>query len=324
LKNKVLIVGLGQIGLQYDLNVNQNEYTLTHSHAFSAHNSFDLLGAVDIDKEQRNIFFNKYNLPTYCSLDEALKIHDPDIIVISTETSKHATLLNKILRSSDPKIIVCEKPLSYSLAEAQTMVDLCENRGIILFVNYIRRSDPGVIEIKKLIESSKFKKDYKGICWYSKGFIHNGSHFFNLLTYWLGPMMQFNLISDNKKRSTQKDYEPDVEVEFEKGKILFLSAWEEYFSHYTIELLSPNGRIRYDNEGAKIQFQNVIEDPVFKGYKVLNPKSIKIKTSMEHYQLNVVNQLDEYLNGNMSYLCSGRDALVTLTSMQKIINKIKK
>ena len=45
---------------------------------------------------------------------------------------------------------------------------------------------------------------------------------------------------------------------------------------------------------------------------------------MEHYQLNVVNQLDEYLNGNMSYLCSGRDALVTLTSMQKIINKIKK
>ena len=324
MKNTVLIVGLGQIGLQYDLNLNQDEYTLTHAHAFSLHNSFNLLGAVDIDKEQRNIFSNKYGLPTYSNLNEALKAHNPDIIVISSNTSKHANILNEILQSLSPKIILCEKPLSYSLGDAQKMIDLCEKSGISLFVNYIRRSDPGVIEIKKLIESSKFKKNYKGVCWYSKGFIHNGSHFFNLLSYWLGPMTKFNLISDNKKRATHNDFEPDIEVEFEKGKILFISAWEEYFSHYTLELLSPNGRIRYDNEGSKIQFQNVIHDPVFKGYKILNPKPIEIKASMEHYQLNVVNQLDEYINGNKSYLCSGQEALDTLTSIQKIINKIKK
>ena len=177
MKNTVLIVGLGQIGLQYDLNLNQDEYTLTHAHAFSLHNSFNLLGAVDIDKEQRNIFSNKYGLPTYSNLNEALKAHNPDIIVISSNTSKHANILNEILQSLSPKIILCEKPLSYSLGDAQKMIDLCEKSGISLFVNYIRRSDPGVIEIKKLIESSKFKKNYKGVCWYSKGFIHNGSHF---------------------------------------------------------------------------------------------------------------------------------------------------
>ena len=118
--------------------------------------------------------------------------------------------------------------------------------------------------------------------------------------------------------------EPDVEVEFDKGKIIFLSAWEEDFSHYTIELLSSNGRIRYENEGATIQFQDVINDPVCKGYKVLNPKSKEIMSKMQHSQLNVVNQLSEYISGKASYLCSGREALNTLTSIQLIIDSIKK
>ena len=164
----------------------------------------------------------------------------------------------------------------------------------------------------------------KGICWYSKGFVHNGSHLFNLLTYWLGHMKQFNLICDNKTRVLDSDYEPDVEVEFDKGKIIFLSAWEEDFSHYTIELLSSNSRIRYENEGATIQFQDVINDPVFKGYKKLNPKSKEIMNNMQHSQLNVVNQLSEYISGKVSYLCSGREALNTLTSIQLIIHSIKK
>ena len=26
----------------------------------------------------------------------------------------------------------------------------------------------------------------KGVCWYSKGLLNNGSHFINLLEFWLG------------------------------------------------------------------------------------------------------------------------------------------
>jgi predicted dehydrogenase len=282
------------------------------------------LAGVDNDKEQRDIFSQTYSLPTYSSLTKALKAHNPDIVVVATSTKTHAEIVYKILESSNPRIILCEKPLSYDLREAQKMVDLCERSGVSLFVNYMRRSDPGVIEIKKLIESNKFKTNMKGICWYSKGFVHNGSHLFNLLTYWLGNMKQFNLICDNKTRVLDSDYEPDVEVEFDKGKIIFLSAWEEDFSHYTIELLSSKGRIRYENGGSAIQYQGVINDPVCKGYKVLNPKSKEVMSKMQHSQLNVVNQLSEYISGKVSYLCSGREALNTLTSIQLIIHSMKK
>jgi predicted dehydrogenase len=204
------------------------------------------------------------------------------------------------------------------------MVTLSEQRGVELYVNYMRRSDLGVIEIKKLLKEDGLNTNIKGVCWYSKGFIHNGSHFFNLLEYWLGPMRRFGLININKQRISDEDYEPDVEVEFKKGSIIFLSAWEEVFSHYTIELLSPIGRIRYDNEGATIHFQDVIDDSVFKGYKVLNPEVKDILNNMQHSQLNVVDQLSERLKGNISYLCSGKEALNTLISMQLIIDRVNK
>ena len=82
MENKVLIVGLGQIGLQYDLHLKQDEFTLTHSRAFSLHKNFNLLAGVDNDKEQRDIFSQTYSLPTYSSLTKALKAHNPDIVVV--------------------------------------------------------------------------------------------------------------------------------------------------------------------------------------------------------------------------------------------------
>jgi predicted dehydrogenase len=324
--NKVLIVGLGKIGMQYDLHLAQDNFTLSHSRAFSQHKDFDLVAAVDNKKEQRAEFSQKYSLPVYNDLSEALKIHSPDIVVIATSTQTHAEILSSVLKLSTPKIVLCEKPLSYHLYEAQEMVDSCRNKGVELYVNYIYRSDTGVIEVKNWLDSNSFDVGIKGVCWYSKGLIHNGSHFFNLLVYWLGSMRRFNLINLNIARNSDNDYEPDLEIEFEKGKIVFISAWEEAFSHYTIELLTPNGRIRYDERGATINLQGVINSPVFKSYKILDPEFKSIKSNMQHSQLNVVNQLSDCVNNsvNVINLCSGEEALNTLTAMQLIINEIKK
>jgi len=325
-KNKVLIVGLGQIGLQYDLHLAQDSFTYTHSRAFSKHKDFDLIAAVDNNKEQRDEFSQKYSLPAYDDLSEALKIHNPDVVVIATSTQTHAEILSIVLKLSTPKIVLCEKPLSYHLHEAQEMVDLCKNKGVDLYVNYMYRSDIGAIEVKNWLDSNNLDVGVKGVCWYSKGFIHNGSHFFNLLEYWLGSMRKFNLININKARNSDNDYEPDVEIEFEKGKIVFISAWEEAFSHYTVELLTPNGRVRYDDRGATIHLQGVINSPIFKGYKILDPESKVIMSNMQHSQLNVVDQLSYCVSGSgeVSNLCSGEEALNTLTSMKLIINEIKK
>ena len=49
-------------------------------------------------------------------------------------------------------------------------------------------------------------------------------------------------------------------------------------------------------------------------------------SNMQHSQLNVVDQLSDCINGSAKVLnlCSGEEALNTLTSMHLIINEIKK
>ena len=51
--------------------------------------------------------------------------------------------------------------------------------------------------------------------WYSKGLAHNGSHFINLLTYWLGPIKESCGISKGPLLDNQ-NIEPDFSLTFEK------------------------------------------------------------------------------------------------------------
>jgi len=318
LSKSVLIVGLGQIGLGYDLHLDPSIYVYTHARAFSQHPDFYLLAAVDPEEKRMESFNKIYKAPVYRDLDSALSQHQPDVVVIAVSTQLHSEILYKVLESSKPEVILCEKPLSYDLDDARKMVQSCQNRGVRLYVNYMRRSDPGVIKIKNLIESGRIQIPVKGVAWYSKGFIHNGSHFFNLLEYWLGPMKNSDLLARGRLWDSV-DPEPDVRVEFEKGIIVFLAAWEEAFSHYTVELLSAGGRIRYEQEGALIQWQPVQEDPVFNGYNVLAYQPENIDSGMTRFQLNVTEQLAKALDGLDAHLCSGVDALRTIENMNIIL-----
>jgi predicted dehydrogenase len=66
------------------------------------------------------------------------------------------------------------------------MQKLCQDNDIQLIVNYMRNSLPDSIEIKSKIDSGEYAGHVKGMVWYAKGLIHNGSHFLNLLKYWMG------------------------------------------------------------------------------------------------------------------------------------------
>lgn len=314
----VLIIGLGQIGMGYDLHLEQDGPIFTHARAYSQHPEFQLLGGVDPNAQYREAFSINYCCPAYPDVVAALAQHRPDLVIIAVPTQFHGQTLFRVLELSCPKMILCEKPLAYDLREARAMVRACAERGVKLYVNYMRRSDPGVIEIKRRISGGEFGAPVKGVVWYSKGFFHNGSHFFNLLEYWVGPMQSFKVLNSGRLWG-ETDPEPDVAVTFERGKFVFLAAWEEAFSHYTVELLSPLGRLRYEQEGKLIQWQPAEPDPHFNGYTVLSARHELIESGMQRYQWHVAEQLARALDGRDAQLCAATDALQTLVSMQEII-----
>lgn len=304
----------------YDLLLDPSKYIYTHARAFSFHPGFELLAGVEIDKKLCFEFKKKYKLPVYESLEKALFEHQPQVIVIAVPTQLHHHLLRQALELSKPKIILCEKPLSYSIDMAIEMIRLCKEKNVDLYVNYMRRSDPAVYEIKKRILSGEIETPLKGVAWYSKGFLHNGSHLFNLLEYWLGSVSEFSILNNGRLISTE-DKEPDVKVSFKHGEIVFLAAWEEKYSHYTIEFISPTGRLFYEDGGAKIIWQQAENNVFLQGYNQLSTIIDEIKSGMNFYQLNVVDELAKVIAGKNARLCCADEALSTLKNVKNILNK---
>lgn len=317
----VLIVGLGNIGMGYDINHDPDQIISSHARGFDCHPEFHLIGGVDPSSERLETFGMEYSCLTYSSLNDALKEHQPDVVIVATPTELHYQTVIEVLEYCKPKAIVCEKPLSYSYGEAEEMVKHCEQQGVALYVNFMRRSDRGVYTIKQYIQSGKIAQPIKGVCWYSKGIMNNGSHFMNLLQYWLGNVKEIGIMSSGRLWD-DKDPEPDVKVDYEKGSVYFLAAREEDYSHYTVELITANGRLRYEQAGACIQWQPVIEDPACEGYQILQSDVEIIKSDMDRIQWHVAEQLHARLNGDDAQICSGIEALSTQKVLENIVKAL--
>lgn len=314
----VVIIGLGQIGMGYDLHLASTEQVYSHARAFSRHPAFELLAGVDPDAERGRLFETSYGRPAYQELGAALHDHRPGVVVVAVPTRLHSGALLEGLGLAAPSAWLCEKPLSDGLDDAREMVGAVRERGAALFVNYMRRSDPGVIEVKHRLDAGAIATPVKGVVWYSKGFLHNGSHFFNLAEYWLGPMTSFDIM-DRGRPLEGTDAEPDVRVVFARGTLVFLAAREEDYSHYTMELIAPNGRLRYDQRGSLIEWHAAVGDPNFRGYTALSPDAEVLPSGRARYQWHVADQLAAHLEGRSAHMCSGAEALETLEAMQRIM-----
>ena len=134
---KCLLIGLGQIGMGYDLTLDPGTFVYSHAKAFSSHQAFELSGAVDLSESQKFLFERHFKKPGFLSLSEAFQKIKPEVVVIATPTKTHLAVLEKVLGQCQPEAILCEKPLAYDVGEARKMVEACDKAGAKLFVNYI-------------------------------------------------------------------------------------------------------------------------------------------------------------------------------------------
>jgi len=305
--------------MQSDLHLAAEEHTYTHARAFQQHPAFELIAGIDENKSNCQLYQQHYPGKAYQSIDERIAPLQPDVIAISVPTAAHYSTLHKLLKIWTPKIILCEKPLSHDLPEAKKIVEICNKNNIQLYVNYVRRADYATKKIKELIHQQVIPFPIKGIVWYSKGLIHNGSHFLDLLQYWLGPVKSFKKISEGE--IIEGDSEPDVLITFSGGQCYFIAAKEEDYSHYTIELISSEGRIRYDHGGEHVVWQPKISSEKFQGYRYLSKKHETIETNMNNIQWHVVEQLYLAVQHQENSLCTGEEALQGLETLISIGNE---
>jgi predicted dehydrogenase len=316
---KAMVVGLGQIGMGYDLYADPQDRIATLARAFSEHKAYDLVCAVDPNSASRDLFQAHYAVPAFENIEAAIENTNPDVVAIAVPTSMHYPVFSQLMKLGIFKSILCEKPLSHDLIEATAMVRLASDSRSLLFTNYMRRCDSAVREVRRRIVSKEIIGPIKGICWYSKGLFNNGSHFLNLFQYWLGNVLSFKII-DSGRLWEGCDPEPDVQIKFESGEIYFHAAREENFSHCSVELIATNGRLRYER-GSMI-WQSTVQDDNNVGYIVLNSNAEVVRSDAARLQWVVMDQMARHLAGENTSICTGSQGLSTIQVLTQIREKI--
>jgi predicted dehydrogenase len=317
----VMIVGLGAIGMKYDYESSEAALILSHSKALHAADRFNVVAAVDPIEENRSSYEKKYYGKTFKSLDSALLEFNPDVVVIATPTKFHLKGIKKIVQVYRPKFILCEKPMAYNLKDAEEAVRLCGVMNVPLFVNFFRQSDPGYIKMIRMVNDGHIRPPFKGVVWYTKGLVHNGLHFIALLTAMFGPFNKVEVLGKPRNCGSD-DFEVDLQINFADAKVLLVHAWEEFLSHYSLEILAGNGRILSEHHNYEVSFQPIVDDEDFNGYKKLGGK-ILFPENLNYYQANVVAEIENYLLRRDYNLFSGEDNLSCLQLTDKIRELIK-
>ena len=94
-------------------------------------------------------FCARQNLRVHESFDEVLEDPDVDAVVLATPHSQHVRQC--LSAAGAGKHVYCEKPLAFTLAEAEEVADAVERAGVTFMVGYNRRFHPEMARLRSQI-----------------------------------------------------------------------------------------------------------------------------------------------------------------------------
>src|SRR3972149_7328158 len=116
-----MIIGAGNIGAFYDTPDSTN--ILTHAHAFSKHQGFNLMGFIDTDYHKAEEASAIWGGSAFHSIEEAFDGGPADIVSIAVPDEFHYEILKK-LTLYPVKLVFGEKPLVETASQAEEIVRL--------------------------------------------------------------------------------------------------------------------------------------------------------------------------------------------------------
>ena len=188
-------------------------------------------------------------------------------------------------------------------------------------VNYIREYEPVHRKLFHRIRNNELGHPLEAVCWYSKGIINNGSHFFQMLSNFMGEIIDITILNKGRKWD-DIDPEPTLDIIYRNGHAYFIPVQEENYSLFEMEIIGPKGKIKYYNGGSHYDWWQVITDTVYKEYKKLEAEPLTTNTKMNKYQYYVYNNIAEYLKGKSDLRCNGTSALKTAQILDQIQQKL--
>jgi len=160
---KVAIVGCGSIA---------------HAHVSGYQNldNVKMVAVVDPVEAARRTYQNEYDIPRgYDTIEEMLEKEKPDIVSVCTWHLLHSPM-SVIAANAGVPGIICEKPMSIAVGDADKMVEVADASGTKLVVGHQRRFTPGWTRARDLIRAGAIGKPVSAKNRVAEGLANWGTH----------------------------------------------------------------------------------------------------------------------------------------------------
>ena len=121
----------------------------------------ELVAICDLSEESLGRFGEAFGVSRrYTDLERMLHEEEIDILVVSTWGNSHAEISIKAARTGRVKAILCEKPISSTATECESMIVAARENGVLLAEAFKFRHHPCHLKAKELIEAGEIGEVY--------------------------------------------------------------------------------------------------------------------------------------------------------------------
>jgi predicted dehydrogenase len=270
---RVLVIGCGNIAGGFDARRAAALPPLSHAGAFSRHGGFQLLACVEPEADRRAAFMQRWQVQQgHADMAELLAAHPPgsfDMVSVCSPTAMHAEHLQAVL-ALRPRLVFCEKPVTPSVQQTETLVQRCEAAGIALAVHHNRRWAPDVQQLAGELRAGRWGVLRAAVATYNKGVLNNGSHMLDLLQLLLGPLTVAHAGRPVADFWPDDPSIPGLLHSAEGVPVLLNATHAADAAVFELALHAQHGVVAMEEGGLAWRVRRVVDSAVFGGYRVLD------------------------------------------------------
>ncbi len=322
---QVGVIGLGQIAWSIDDDP-QRIGIWSHIGAYENLADTEIRAVSSRNESVCKTVQKEHSIPNYYTDYRAmLEAENLDIVSVCTPIATHHDI---VMASADAgiKAIFCEKTLSYDIGEAEEMVSVCQERGIVLAVNFMKRWDSHYIHVHDLLRNGAIGK-LQTIVAYGATALHTStSHLIDMMCLYAGTPLW--MIGEDPGGFVRRVHGAEDAggigmVKFDSGVIGFIKGSSRSPMQYMSELdiMGERGRIRITDDGKEVSVFRFAETSTSpgSGYESL----LEVETSLPPENERMVDAVAEIVDCIVSKKqprSCGHSSLSTL----KIIDGIRR
>lgn len=308
---RAAVIGCGWIGAGV-ADDPRAEGIQAHAAAYAACSGTLLAGVCDADAARAAAAARRFGATeSYPDAGALLAGARPEIVSICTPDATHATILAQVLASPEVRAVIVEKPLADDLAQARSLVAAARRRGVTLAVNYTRRFATSHSDAQRRIAAGEIGRVAAVSGVYTKGVLHNGTHWFDLARWLVGDVEHVQAWPASGDPQSA-DPNCHVRLAFGGGQTGFLIGLDaDRYTAFELDCLGTQGRLRISDSGMRLGWSGVGDSPHYSGYRTLVPEA-EAAGGFRDAGLRLVEDLVAALATGARPRCSGEDALAAL------------